>query len=241
MQFADFVSMGFNQIVNNLAKLHYRWGAKADVVIRMPTGGGSGAGPFHSQSTEGWFTHTPGLKVVYPATPTDAKGLLTAAIEDPNPVMYFEHKALYRSQAEPVYSDYYTLEIGKARVVRRGSELSIITYGAGVHWALEALDAQPGIDGEVVDLRTLVPWDQETVMTSVRKNGKVLVLEEAVETGSFGATIAAFISEHAFEYLDGPVMRVSSLDTPVPFNKALEDSFLPKHRLAEKLAALAAY
>ena len=241
MQFADFVSMGFNQIVNNLAKLHYRWGANADVVIRMPTGGGSGAGPFHSQSTEGWFTHTPGLKVVYPATPTDAKGLLNAAIEDPNPVMYFEHKALYRSQVAQVYSDYYTIAIGKARIFREGRDLSIITYGAGVHWALEALDKQTDVDGEVVDLRTLVPWDAETVMNSIKKTGKALILEEATETGSFGATIVSYISEHGFEYLDGPVTRVTSLDTPVPFNKSLENQFLAKARLPEKLANLAAY
>jgi 2-oxoisovalerate dehydrogenase E1 component len=241
MQFADFVSMGVNQIANNLAKLHYRWGANADVVIRMPTGGGSGAGPFHSQSTEGWFTHTPGLKVVYPATPTDAKGLLNAAIEDPNPVMYFEHKALYRSQVAQVYSDYYTIAIGKARIVREGKDLSIITYGAGVHWALEALDEQPAIDGEVVDLRTLLPWDKASVMQSVAKTGKALILEEATETGSFGATVVSYISEHGFEYLDGPVTRVASLDTPVPFNKSLEDVFLAKHRLPDKLARLAAY
>ena len=241
MQFADFVSMGFNQIVNNLAKIHYRWGQNADVVIRMPTGAGSGAGPFHSQSTEGWFTHTPGLKVVYPSTPTDAKGLLNASIEDPNPVMYFEHKALYRSQVEEVYEDYFTIEIGKARVVREGTDITIVTYGAGVHWAMEALDNNPNISGEVVDLRTLVPWDKQAVVNSLAKTGKLLVLEEAVDTGSFGGTIVAYISEHCFEYLDGPVVKVSSMDTPVPFNPALEEQFLAKNRLSKKLREAVAY
>ncbi len=241
MQFADFVSMGFNQIVNNLAKIHYRWGQNADVVIRMPTGAGAGAGPFHSQSTEGWFTHTPGLKVVYPATPTDAKGLLNASIEDPNPVIYFEHKTLYRGQAEEVYQDYYTLEIGKARKVREGDEVTIVTYGAGVHWALETLDNNPAISGEVIDLRTLVPWDRKSVVNSLAKTGKILILEEAVETGSFGGTIASYVSEHCFEYLDGPVTRVSSLDTPVPFNPKLEAQFLAKNRLEDQLKNLVAY
>ena len=241
MQFADFVSMGFNQIVNNLAKIHYRWGQNADVVIRMPTGGGSGAGPFHSQSTEGWFTHTPGLKVVYPANPTDAKGLLNAAIEDPNPVMYFEHKLLYREESEPIYQDYFTIEIGKARVVQEGEDVSIITYGAGVNWALEVLENQPDISGEVIDLRTLLPWDKTSVMNSLAKTGKILILEEAVETGSFGGTIASYISENGFEYLDGPVKRVASMDTPVPFNPKLENQFLAKSRLEETLRELADY
>jgi len=241
MQFADFVTMGFNQIVNNLAKLHYRWGQNADVVIRMPTGAGSGAGPYHSQSTEGWFTHTPGLKVVYPATPADAKGLLNAAIEDPNPVMYFEHKALYRGAEEPVYRDYYTIELGKARIASAGENITIVTYGAGVHWALEALANQPHISGEVIDLRTLIPWDKEAVVNSLAKTGKILILEEAVETGSFGSTIAAYVGEHCFEYLDGPVTRVASLDTPVPFHPGLEAQFLAKSRLSGALEKLATY
>ncbi len=241
MQFADFVSMGFNQIVNNLAKIHYRWEQNADVVIRMPTGGGAGAGPFHSQSTEGWFTHTPGLKVVYPSTPMDAKGLLNASIEDPNPVMFFEHKALYRGQVEPIYDDYYTIAIGKARIVKEGNDVTIVTYGSGVHWAKEVLDNNPNISGEIVDLRTLVPWDKEAVINSLAKTGKILILEEAVYTGSFGGTIASYISDQCFEYLDGPVKRIASLDTPVPFNPELEAQFLAQSRLEKALIALAEY
>ena len=241
MQFADFVSVGFNQIVNNLAKIHYRWGQNADVVVRMPTGAGVGAGPFHSQSNEAWFFHTPGLKVVCPASPADAKGLLTAAIEDPNPVMFFEHKALYRSINEEIYDDYYTLPLGKARLWRQGEEVSIITYGAGVHWALSVLDELPGVSADVLDLRTLLPWDEEAVTESVKRTGKVLVLHEDTLTGGIGGEISAWITEHLFEHLDGPVKRVASMDTPVPMAKSLEDSFLAKSRLKEALVELVEY
>ncbi|HEX7016720.1 MAG TPA: dehydrogenase E1 component subunit alpha/beta [Cyclobacteriaceae bacterium] len=230
MQFADFVTEGFNQIVNNLAKVHWRWGQSADVVIRMPTGAGTAAGPFHSQSTEAWFFHTPGLKIVYPATPYDAKGLLCAAFEDPNPVMYFEHKYLYRSLNGPVPAEYYTVEIGKAKIDRPGNDISIITYGMGVHWAREAVDAM-GIDAEIVDLRTLLPWDKETVGATVKKTGRVLILHEDTLTGGIGAELAAWIAETCFKHLDAPVFRIASLDTPVPFAPALEQNFLPKGRL----------
>ncbi|MEM6522582.1 MAG: dehydrogenase E1 component subunit alpha/beta [Bacteroidota bacterium] len=237
MQFADFVTCGFNQIVNNLAKSQFRWGQNADVVVRMPTGAGVGAGPFHSQSNEAWFFHTPGLKIVYPSNPHDAKGLLAAAIEDPNPYLYFEHKALYRSLSGAVPDGYYTSEIGKAVVAKPGSDLSIITYGMGVHWALEAAD-QFDVSIDIVDLRTLLPWDKEAVMSSVKKTSKVLVLHEDCLTGGIGAEISAWISEYCFENLDAPVMRVGSLDTPVPFASTLEENFLPKRRLAQKIQHL---
>ena len=240
MQFADFVSTGFNQIVNNLAKIHYRWGQNADVVVRMPTGAGSAAGPFHSQSNEAWFFHTPGLKIVYPSTPYDAKGLLNAAIEDPNPVMYFEHKLLYRSLSEQVPTDYYTLPIGKARVVQEGEDISIITYGMGVHWAKQVAEQQ-GVSAYILDLRTLLPWDKEAVETAVKRTGKVLVLHEDTLTGGIGGEIAAWIAEHCFTWLDAPVMREASLDTAVPFAPPLEQNFLPKGRLSEKLEALMAF
>lgn len=240
MQFADFVTCGFNQIVNNLAKIHYRWGQHADVVVRMPTGAGSAAGPFHSQSNEAWFFHTPGLKVVYPSTPYDAKGLLNAAIEDPNPVMYFEHKMLYRSLSEEVPTDYYTLPIGKARIVQEGNELTIITYGMGVHWAKQVADSL-GLSAYILDLRSLLPWDQEAVAEAVKKTGKVLVLHEDTLTGGIGGEIAAWIAEHCFQWLDAPVMREASLDTAVPFAPPLEQNFLPKGRLREKLEALLAF
>lgn len=240
MQFADFVTCGFNQIVNNLAKIHYRWGQHADVVVRMPTGAGVAAGPFHSQSNEAWFFHTPGLKVVYPSTPYDAKGLLTAAIADPNPVIFFEHKFLYRSLSEDIPADYYTVEIGKARHVREGEDLSIITYGMGVHWATElAEQSEQSID--IIDLRSLLPWDKEAVMESVKRTGKVMVLHEDTLTGGVGAEIAAWIAEHCFTWLDAPVMREASLDTAVPFAPDLEQNFLPKVRLAEKIELLAAF
>jgi len=240
MQFADFVTCGFNQIINNLAKTHYRWGQNADVVVRMPTGAGVGAGPFHSQSNEAWFVHTPGLKVVYPSNPADAKGLLNAAIEDPNPYLYFEHKYLYRSLSGNVPDGYYTTEVGKAALAREGNELSIITYGLGVHWALEAID-ELGISADVLDLRTLLPWDKEAVAETTRKTNRVLVLHEDCLTGGIGGEISAWIGEHCFEYLDAPVMREASLDTPVPFAKALEENFLPKSRLKTKIQALMAY
>ncbi len=242
MQFADFVSTGFNAIVNNLAKSYWRWGQNADVVVRMPTGAGVGAGPFHSQSNEAWFFHVPGLKIVYPSNPLDAKGLLCAAIEDPNPVMYFEHKALYRGTEGEVPEDYYTLEIGKAKLVHEGDGVSIITYGAGVHWALEEVRNQKSeISIEILDLRTLLPFDKEAIADTVKKTGKVLVLHEDTLTGGIGAEIAAWINENLFEYLDAPVMRCASLDTPVPFAIPLEQNFLAKSRLQEKLNLLLSY
>lgn len=241
MQFADFISMGFNQVVNNLAKSHYRWGQSAAVVIRMPTGAGTGAGPFHSQSNEAWFTKTPGLKVVYPAFPSDAKGLLTAAVEDPNPVLFFEHKYLYRTLSGEVPDEYYTTPIGKARLVREGNDVSIITYGMGVHWATELLDREPAISADLIDLRSLLPWDQESVAASVKKTGRALILHEDTLTGGFGGEIAAWLAEHCFRYLDAPVIRCCSLDTAVPVNKALEDNFLAVSRLPEALHTLLAY
>ena len=240
MQFADFVSCGFNQIVNNLAKLHYRWGQQADVVIRMPSGGGVGAGPFHSQSNEAWFFHTPGLKVVYPSNPEDAKGLLLASFEDPNPILFFEHKGLYRKLTDEVPEGYYTTPIGKARLVREGEELSIITYGMGVHWAVEACE-EMGINADILDLRTLLPLDYDAIKSTVQKNSRVLILHEDTLTGGIGGELSAYISEHLFEYLDAPVLRVASLDTPVPFAGALEEQFLPKDRLKEALEKLKAY
>jgi 2-oxoisovalerate dehydrogenase E1 component len=241
MQFADFVTTGFNQIVNNLAKIHYRWGQHADVVIRMPTGAGVGAGPFHSQSNEAWFTHTPGLKVVYPATPADAKGLLIAAINDPNPVMYFEHKMLYRSVSGAVPNDYYAIEIGKARHVREGDEVGIITYGAGVHWAEDFAAEHPEIAIDILDLRTLLPLDYAAIRTAVQRTGRVLILHEDTLTGGLGGEIAAWIGEHCFELLDAPVMRCASLDTPVPFSIELENNFLAKARLGSYINKLINY
>lgn len=241
MQFADFVTVGFNQIINNLAKIHYRWGQCADVVVRMPTGGGVGAGPFHSQSNEAWFVHTPGLKVVYPSSPEDAKGLLLAAFEDPNPVLFFEHKALYRSISGPVPDDYYTLEIGKAKVVQEGDEISIITYGSGVHWALEYSKQHPQYSIHIVDLRTLLPLDYGTIQKAVKRTGKVLLLHEDTLTGGIGGELAAWIAEHCFEDLDAPVMRCASLDTPVPFAIELEQNFMAKKRLDATVQKLLAY
>ncbi|MFI5451903.1 thiamine pyrophosphate-dependent enzyme [Pedobacter sp. UC225_61] len=241
MQFADFVTCGFNQIVNNLAKTHYRWGEKADVVVRMPTGAGTGAGPFHSQSNEAWFTKTPGLKVVYPAFPYDAKGLLIAAIEDPNPVIYFEHKYLYRSLSGIVPDGYYTVEIGKANVLKQGEQLTIITYGLGVHWALEYLNDHPEISATLVDLVTLQPWDKETVAGAVKATGRVIILHEDTLSNGFGAELAAWIGENCFTDLDAPVLRCASLDTAIPMSKVLEDSFLAKNRLAETVDKILAY
>ncbi len=241
MQFADFVTVGFNQIVNNLAKIHYRWGQNADVVIRMPTGGGVGAGPFHSQSNEAWFTKVPGLKVVYPSTPIDAKGLLIAAINDPNPVMYFEHKALYRSVSGPVPEEYYEIKIGKARHVREGDEVSIITYGAGVHWAEDYAAEHPEISIDILDLRTLAPLDYIALREAVKRTGRVLLLHEDTLIGGIGGEIAAWIAENCFEFLDAPVMRCASLDTPVPFSIELEQNFLAKARLDETIQKLMAY
>jgi len=241
MQFADFVTSGFNQVVNNLAKTYYRWEQPVDVVVRMPTGAGTGAGPFHSQSNEAWFTKTPGLKVVYPAFPDDAKGLLMAAIDDPNPVMYFEHKYLYRSNTGEVPEGDYYVEIGKARVVQDGYLASIITYGLGVHWALEYAAKHADLSIEIIDLRSLQPWDKEAVEQSAKKTGRVLVLHEDTLFCGFGAEIAAHLAEHCFGSLDAPVMRCASLDTAIPMNKALEDQFLAKARLEDVMRKLLSY
>ncbi|MBO6829914.1 dehydrogenase E1 component subunit alpha/beta [Allomuricauda sp.] len=241
MQFADFVSSGFNPIVNYLAKTHYRWNEKADVVIRMPCGGGVGAGPFHSQTNEAWFTKTPGLKVVYPAFPDDAKGLLNTAINDPNPVLFFEHKGLYRSVKGEVPSDYYTLPFGKAKLLQKGDSITVVTYGAGVHWALEILDKHPEIDADLLDLRTLQPLDTEAIYASVKKTGKLIILQEDTLFGGIASDISAMVMENCFEYLDAPVKRVGSLETPVPFAKSLESNYLPKNRFEQQLLELYRY
>ncbi len=241
MQFADFATVGFNQIINNLAKIHYRWGQNADVVIRMPTGGGVGAGPFHSQSNEAWFVHTPGLKVVYPSTPADAKGLLIAAINDPNPVLYFEHKALYRSVSGPVTDGYYETEIGKARLVQTGNDISIITYGAGVHWAMDYAKNHPHYSIYIADLRTLLPLDYDAIKAAVAATGKVLLLHEDSVTGGLGGEIAAWIAQHCFHLLDAPIMRCASLDTPIPFNLELEKNFMAYSRLGNMVEQLMQY
>jgi len=241
MQFADFVTCGFNQIINNLAKTHYRWGQNVDVVVRMPTGAGVAAGPFHSQSTEAWFTHTPGLKVVYPAFPEDAKGLLISSIEDPNPVMFFEHKALYRSISGPVPDNYYSIEFGKARLVQEGTDATIVAYGFAVHWAMEYLAKHPELSVDLIDLRTLIPWDKETVINSIKKTGRAMIFHEDTQVGGFGAEIAAFLAEHCFDMLDAPIIRCASLETPIPMNVALEENFLPKERFAGSLETLLNY
>jgi 2-oxoisovalerate dehydrogenase E1 component len=241
MQFADFVSSGFNQVVNNLAKTYYRWKQNVDVVIRMPTGAGTGAGPFHSQSNEAWFTKTPGLKIVYPAFPADAKGLLMAAIDDPNPVLFFEHKYLYRSLTGDVPEGDYAIEIGKAKIIKLGTGASIITYGLGVHWAIEYANRHPEQSIEIIDLRSLQPWDKEAVEASVRKTGRVLILHEDTLTSGFGGEIAAHLAEHCFSYLDAPIVRCASMDTAIPMNKDLEDQFLAKSKLEEKMRVLLGY
>jgi 2-oxoisovalerate dehydrogenase E1 component len=241
MQFADFVSTGFNPIVNYLAKVHYRWQENADVVVRMPCGAGVQAGPFHSQTNEAWFTKTPGLKVVYPAFPYDAKGLLATAINDPNPVMFFEHKALYRSIYQDVPKDYYTLPFGKAALLKEGEDVTVISFGAGVHWALETLDKNPHIKADLLDLRTLQPLDTEAIYKSVKKTVKVIILQEDSLFGGIASDISAMIMENCFEFLDAPVKRVGSLESAIPFTKALEDQYLPKQRFEEDLVALIAY
>ena len=241
MQFADFVSTGFNPIVNYLAKVHYRWLENADVVVRMPCGGGTQAGPFHSQTNEAWFTKTPGLKVVYPAFPYDAKGLLATAINDPNPVLFFEHKQLYRSVYQEVPTDYYTLPFGKASLIKEGTQISIIAFGAAVHWALEVLEKHPSISADLIDLRTLQPLDTETIFASVKKTNKAIIVQEDTLFGGIASDISALIMEECFEYLDGPVQRVASLDSPIPFTKALEDQFMGKSRLEASLIALLSY
>jgi len=241
MQFADFVSTGFNPIVNLLAKSHYRWGEKADVVVRMPCGGGTQAGPFHSQTNEAWFTKTPGLKVVYPAFPYDAKGLLNTAINDPNPVLFFEHKQLYRSVYQDVPTDYYTIPFGKAALLKEGTAVTIIAFGAPVHWALETLEKHPEVQADLIDLRTLQPLDTETIFASVKKTGKAIIYQEDTLFGGIASDISALIMEECFQYLDAPVKRVASLDSPIPFTKALEDQFLPKDRFEEVLLELLSY
>jgi len=241
MQFADFVTCGFNQIINNLAKLHYRWSENADVVVRMPTGAGVAAGPFHSQSNEAWFFHTPGLRVVYPAFPQDAKGLLNQAFNDPNPVIFFEHKNLYRSITQEVNDDYFTIPFGKANLLREGNDLTIVTYGLGVHWALEALDNNKDINADLIDLRTLAPLDTETIYASVKKTGRVIVLHEDCLTGGIGGELSALITENCFEYLDAPVVRCASLDTPIPFNAKLEKNFLANGKLQTALEKVMKY
>lgn len=241
MQFADFVSTGFNPIVNLLAKQHYRWNEKADVVVRMPCGGGTQAGPFHSQTNEAWFTKTPGLKVVYPAFPYDAKGLLNTAINDPNPVMYFEHKQLYRSIYQDVPTDYYTIPFGKAALLKEGTKVTVISFGAGVHWALETLSKHPEISADVLDLRTLQPLDTDAIFKSVKKTNKCIILHEDTLFGGIASDISAMIMENCFEHLDGPVRRVGSLESPIPFVKALEEQYLPKERFEKELLELVAY
>ena len=241
MQFADFVSSGFNPIVNLLAKSNYRWNQNADVVVRMPCGAGVGAGPFHSQTNEAWFTKTPGLKVIYPAFPEDAKGLLCAAINDPNPVLFFEHKALYRSVYQDVSVEYFTVEIGKANILREGKDITIISYGAGVHWALETLESNPEIDADLIDLRTLQPLDLDTLYASTKKTGKVIILQEDSQFGGIASDLAALITENCFEYLDAPVKRVASIETPIPFQGELEKQYLPKNRFHSELLSLLEY
>lgn len=241
MQFADFVSSGFNPIVNYLAKSHYRWGEKADVVVRMPCGAGVGAGPFHSQTNEAWFTKTPGLKVVYPAFPYDAKGLLATAINDPNPVLFFEHKALYRSLYQDVPVEYYTIPFGEAVTLKTGTDVTIVTYGAGVHWALETLNNDTDINADLIDLRTLQPLDTATIYASVKKTGRLLILQEDSLFGGIASDISALVMENCFEFLDAPVKRVGSLETPIPFSKNLENNYLPKERFITSLLELVAY
>ncbi len=241
MQFADFVSTGFNPIVNYLAKSHYRWGENAAVVIRMPCGAGVGAGPFHSQTNEAWFTKTPGLKVIYPAFPYDAKGLLATAINDPNPVLFFEHKALYRSLYQDVPTNYYTLPFDKASLLKSGDAITIVSYGAGVHWALETLENNSEIKADLIDLRTLQPLDTETIYNSVKKTGRLIILQEDSMFGGIASDISALVMENCFEYLDAPVRRVASLETPIPFSKNLENNYLPKQRFTKALLELLAY
>jgi 2-oxoisovalerate dehydrogenase E1 component len=238
MQFADFVSTGFNPIVNLLAKQHYRWGEHADVVVRMPCGAGSGAGPFHSQTNEAWFTKTPGLKVVYPAFPADAKGLLNTAINDPNPVIFFEHKNLYRSKSQDVPANYYTIPFGQASLIKEGNDVTIISYGAGVHWALDTLAKNADISADLIDLRTLQPLDYETIRKSVQKTNRVIILQEDSMFGGIASDLSAWIMENCFEYLDAPVKRVASIETPIPFMDNLEAQYLPKERFEKELLVL---
>ncbi|WP_405571967.1 thiamine pyrophosphate-dependent enzyme [Winogradskyella sp. Asnod2-B02-A] len=241
MQFADFVTSGFNPVVNYLAKSHYRWQQEADVVVRMPCGGGVAAGPFHSQTNEAWFTKTPGLKVVYPAFPYDAKGLLATAINDPNPVLFFEHKALYRSIRQDVPTDYYTIPFGKAAFLKEGNAVTIITYGAGVHWALETLDNNTDISADLIDLRTLQPLDKDAILDSVKKTGRAIILQEDSLFGGIASDLSAMLMEECFEYLDAPVKRVASMETPIPFIGQLEEQYMAKGAFEDALKQVLAY
>lgn len=241
LQFSDFVTSGFNPVINLLAKSYYRWQQNADIVLRMPCGADVGAGPFHSQTNEAWFTHTPGLKVVYPAFPQDAKGLLATAIEDPNPVLFFEHKAIYRSVYQEVSDDYFTIPFGKASILKEGEDVTIVTYGAGVHWALATLEEHPTISADLIDLRSLQPLDTEAVFTSVKKTGRVIILQEDSMFGGIASDLSALITENCFESLDAPVKRCASIETPIPFAKQLENKYLPKIRFVDDLKELLAY
>jgi len=241
MQFADFVSSGFNPVVNYLAKSHYRWGQAADIVVRMPCGAGVAAGPFHSQTNEAWFTKTPGLKVIYPAFPYDAKGLLATAINDPNPVLFFEHKALYRSIRQEVPTDYFTLPFGVASTLKKGTDVTIISYGAAVHWALETLEKHPHISADLIDLRSLQPLDFDAILASVKKTGKAIILQEDSLFGSIASDISSQLMEQAFEFLDAPVKRVASIETPIPFASQLEQQYLAKRTFEQELMELLAY
>lgn len=238
LQFADFISSGFNPVVNYLAKSYYRWGQEADIVLRMPCGAGVGAGPFHSQTNEAWFTKTPGLKVLYPAFPYDAKGLLISAIQDPNPILFFEHKALYRSQRQEVPVDCYSIPIGKAAMLKRGEDVTIITYGAGVHWALETLNNNHEISADLIDLRSIQPIDYECIMDSVKKTNRAIILQEDSLFGGIASDISSFLMENAFEFLDAPVKRVGSLNTPIPFADSLERQYLANLNFENSLKAL---
>jgi 2-oxoisovalerate dehydrogenase E1 component len=238
LQFADFISSGFNPVVNYLAKSYYRWGQEADIVLRMPCGAGVGAGPFHSQTNEAWFTKTPGLKVLYPAFPYDAKGLLISAIQDPNPILFFEHKALYRSQRQEVPVDYYSIPIGKAAMLKKGKDVTIITYGAGVHWALETLNNNHEISADLIDLRSIQPIDYESIMDSVKKTNRAIILQEDSLFGGIASDISSFLMENAFEFLDAPVKRVGSLNTPIPFADSLERQYLANLNFENSLKAL---
>ena len=241
MQFADFVSSGFNPVVNYLAKSHYRWGQAADIVVRMPCGAGVAAGPFHSQTNEAWFTKTPGLKVIYPAFPYDAKGLLATAINDPNPVLFFEHKALYRSIRQEVPTDYFTLPFGVASTLKKGTDVTIISYGAAVHWALETLEKHPHISADLIDLRSLQPLDFNAILASVKKTNKAIILQEDSLFGSIASDISSQLMEQAFEFLDAPVKRVASIETPIPFASQLEQQYLAKRTFEQELIALLEY
>ena len=241
MQFSDFISSGFTSIVNLIAKSNYRWSQNSDIVVRMPCGGGVGAGPFHSQTNEVWFTKVPGLKIVYPAFPSDAKGLLHSSIDDPNPVLFFEHKNLYRTIREDVKKDRYTLELGKGKIRQVGDNLTVVTYGMGVHWILDLLKDYNKAQIEVIDLNSLVPWDKDLVFNSVKKTGKVLLLQEDSQFSGFMGEISRCISEEIFEYLDAPIVRVGSLDTTIPFAKDLEKGYMAQSRLKERLDYLLNY